>query len=240
MSWIQDAGHGGIDPGAVANGNIEKIYTLEAALYVNKRLNEHGITSVCSRTEDVTLEENQRVNLVKNYKKAISHHFNAGGGSGAECIVSQYANKTLANLIIDKFKENKFPVRPNAVFTRKLPNGQDYYYMHRRTGNCDVTIVEYDFVDGPQSDKIKDKAYREKMYEAVVEAMCISEGIKYQSLVNKPVEVVTKQDENEPSSWAKTEWNKAVTKGIFDGTNPRNAFTREQAAIVLDRLGLLD
>lgn len=47
-------------------------------------------------------------------------------------------------------------------------------------------------------------------------------------------------DPNEPSSWAKKEWNKAVDKGIFDGTNPRNAFTREQAAIVLDRLGLLD
>ncbi|WP_148361206.1 N-acetylmuramoyl-L-alanine amidase [Bacillus timonensis] len=28
MNWIQDAGHGGSDSGAIANGNAEKIYTL--------------------------------------------------------------------------------------------------------------------------------------------------------------------------------------------------------------------
>lgn len=240
MNWIQDAGHGGRDPGAVANGNIEKIYTLEAALYVNKRLNDLGIKSTCTRVGDTDLEENQRVNVVKNYKKCLSHHFNAGGGSGTECIVSKYSNQKLANLIIDKLKVYKFPTRPKTVYTRQLPNGQDYYYMHRRTGDCEVIIVEYEFVDGPQSGKIKDKVYREKMYEAVVEAICINEGIKYQLPVKKPTEVIEKIEENEPSKWAKEAWEKAIAKGIFDGTNPKNELTREQAALIIQRLGLLD
>jgi N-acetylmuramoyl-L-alanine amidase CwlA len=41
------------------------------------------------------------------------------------------------------------------------------------------------------------------------------------------------------SSWAKASWEKAVKKGIFDGTDPRGTLTREQAAVILDRLGLL-
>ena len=40
---VIDAGHGGSDPGAVANGLREKDFTLEAANYIYKRLNELGI-----------------------------------------------------------------------------------------------------------------------------------------------------------------------------------------------------
>lgn len=42
------------------------------------------------------------------------------------------------------------------------------------------------------------------------------------------------------SSWAKNNWDKACAMKIFDGTMPRAPLTREQAAAILDRLGLLD
>ena len=54
--------------------------------------------------------------------------------------------------------------------------------MHRDTGSCKTTIVEYEFVDGLQSEKIKDKSYREGMYECVVRATCEFHGIKYVGL----------------------------------------------------------
>lgn len=41
------------------------------------------------------------------------------------------------------------------------------------------------------------------------------------------------------SDWAKEAWEKAKTAGIFDGTAPGAPLTREQAALVLERLGLL-
>ena len=44
---------------------------------------------------------------------------------------------------------------------------------------------------------------------------------------------------NEPDAWAKESWEKAVKKGILDGTNPRNPLTREQLSAVLFRLGLV-
>jgi len=45
---------------------------------------------------------------------------------------------------------------------------------------------------------------------------------------------------NVASAWARRSWLKASSKGVFDGTNPTGAITREQVAVALDRLGLLD
>ena len=44
---------------------------------------------------------------------------------------------------------------------------------------------------------------------------------------------------HEPSDYAKTAWKKVIEKGVFDGTNPKNTVSREQLAVILDRLGLL-
>lgn len=185
VKWIQDAGHGGTDPGATANGHIEKEYTLEAALYVQKRLQDHGIASDITRTTDKTLSVEERTNMVKKYKRCISHHFNAGGGSGLECIHSIYADGKFEQMIVEEFKKAGYPVRPRPVFSKKNSKGQDWYYMHRQTGNCRTTIIEYDFLDGANSNKLKDKKYREGMYECVVKAICRLEGVEYKPL-NQP------------------------------------------------------
>ena len=47
-------------------------------------------------------------------------------------------------------------------------------------------------------------------------------------------------DKNAPSPFAKLSWDKATNLKIFDGTNPANAITREQIAVILDRVGILD
>lgn len=54
------------------------------------------------------------------------------------------------------------------------------------------------------------------------------------STVDEPVDVDKPMNEMEKA------WAKAITKGIFDGSNPDNPCTRKQVATVLNRLGLLD
>ena len=51
----------------------------------------------------------------------------------------------------------------------------------------------------------------------------------------------TSSDKNigTPSSWAASSWAKAVSLGVVDGTSPQGNVTREQLAVILDRLGLL-
>lgn len=181
-NWIQDAGHGGSDPGAISNGNVEKDYNLEAALHVNGRLKEHGIDSTCTRTEDIALSNNERTNMVKQYKNCISHHFNAGGGSGTETIHSIHSSPDFANMVIDELRDANYPVRPKAVYSKENSKGQDWYYMHRDTGSCKTTIIEHEFVDGPQTAQIKDSMYRQEMYECTVKAICRYEGVAYKPL----------------------------------------------------------
>lgn len=43
----------------------------------------------------------------------------------------------------------------------------------------------------------------------------------------------------EPSDWGKEAFEKATAAGIMDGTMPREALTREQFAVILDKLGLI-
>lgn len=44
----------------------------------------------------------------------------------------------------------------------------------------------------------------------------------------------------EADPWAAEAWQKATAKGVLDGTRPRDPLTRQELAVVLERLGLLD
>ena len=45
--------------------------------------------------------------------------------------------------------------------------------------------------------------------------------------------------EKATSTWAKDAFDKATKSGVLDGTMPREPLTREQLAVILDKLGLL-
>ena len=74
-----------MDSGAVGNGIIEKDYTLKISKYMYDRFKDLGIPVIMTRTEDITLTPDERVNKVKsafgNYQDVlvISNHINAGG-----------------------------------------------------------------------------------------------------------------------------------------------------------------
>ena len=50
---VIDAGHGGDDPGTIANGITEKDYTLKIINYIHNRLDEMGVPNEMSITSDV-------------------------------------------------------------------------------------------------------------------------------------------------------------------------------------------
>lgn len=62
-----------------------------------------------------------------------------------------------------------------------------------------------------------------------------------QEQFNAMMEVyLTQQREAQTSTWSKDAWEKAKAAGVFDGTAPQAPLSREQAALVLDRLDLLE
>src|SRR5690625_904002 len=83
-----DAGHGGSDSGATANGLREKDLTLEIAKRIKKYLDNHftGHNIKMSRTTDQTMSLTQRTNSANKWGADyfLSIHINAGGGTGYE------------------------------------------------------------------------------------------------------------------------------------------------------------
>ena len=83
---IIDAGHGGVDSGAVGNGLQEKDLNLQASKYMYERLRELGIPAKMTRTDDEYLPKNERIKRVKElYNDSpntilIANHINSGGG----------------------------------------------------------------------------------------------------------------------------------------------------------------
>lgn len=187
-----DPGHEGdlrgLDPGAVSKFGKEADYTLKISLYQYKRFKELGVSVGLTRDAAEDLTETDRVNLAKQGEYCLSNHLNAGGGDRAEVIHSIHDNGRLANLI----KDELLAVGQNAVkvYCRSVSNGQDYYYMHRRTGATKTNIVEYCFIDN-EADFTHFKNNLEKYAEATVKAFCRHIGHPYEAPSNtasKPAE----------------------------------------------------
>src|SRR5574344_2067901 len=83
---VIDPGHGGSDPGAVANNIKEKDYNLLISKYMYNRFKELGIPVELTRDTDITLSPTDRTEKVQSFFGdgkdviVISNHLNAGGG----------------------------------------------------------------------------------------------------------------------------------------------------------------
>lgn len=88
MKIFIDAGHGGSDSGAVANGLQEKGLTLDLGRRIeNILVNEFdGVSVKMGRTDDYALSLSQRTNDANAWAADLflSIHINAGGGTGYE------------------------------------------------------------------------------------------------------------------------------------------------------------
>ena len=182
---VIDPGHGGEDPGASANGIVEKDYTLLISEYMANRLTQLGIENALTRNSDVTLDSNTRPKTAQNLFGTgsdvilVSNHINAGGGDGAEIIYALRNSDTLSSKIASEFIKSGQNVR--KYYQRRLPSNssKDYYYMLRETPNNESIIVEYGFLDSTGDDVNQIKNNWEELAEAVVRALADYIGVAY-------------------------------------------------------------
>ena len=181
---VLDSGHGGEDPGTIANGITEKDYTLKISEYIHNRLDEMGVPNKMTRTSDVTLTPSERPKKVQGFYGngsdviVVSNHINAGGGDGAEIIYALRNNDTFARKIANEFENAGQNVR--KYYQRRLPSNpaKDYYIM-RDTPNNETVIVEYGFADSTGDDVSQLKNNWENLAEAVTKAIVEYAGGKY-------------------------------------------------------------
>ena len=182
---VIDAGHGGNDPGTIANGIVEKDYTLLISKYIKDRFDKLGIDASLSRELDEDLNSNNRPKKIQSFYGngddviVISNHINAGGGDGAEVIYALRNNDNYAKKIALELERTGQNVR--KYYQRRLPTNpaKDYYYVIRETPNNETVIVEYGFADSKGDDVSQIKNNWQSLAEAIVKATAEYIGIPY-------------------------------------------------------------
>lgn len=169
------AGHGGSDPGAVANGLKEKDINLQALLSCKEILEAHGVEVVCSRIKD----ENDTVyDEVKEANSsgadiAVSFHANAGGGDGFEAFY--YTTNAKGKKLAELAEKHVKAIGQNS---RGIKSGNHLWFIKKTT--MPAVLFESFFVDNKTDKAIGDtvaeqKAFGEAYAKAILEYLGIGE-----------------------------------------------------------------
>ena len=143
-------GHGGQDPGAVANGLVEKNINLVMALAMRDELLRNGIEVELSRTTDVNDTLAQKANKCNAYapELAVEIHNNAGGGNGFEVYyqTNGYTKRSKAFAQALEAEVLKLGQNSRGLKTRKNSQGLDAFAWLRNL-SCPAVLVEGAFLD---------------------------------------------------------------------------------------------
>ena len=183
MKVFLGVGHGGSDPGAVANNTKEKDLNLSIALACRDELVRHGVSVKMSRDKDENDTISEEIKECNAYAPdlAVDIHNNAGGGDGGEVFYSHIGGKgkTLAENILAEIV--KIGQNSRGIKTRVNSQGKDYYGFIRQT-SCPAVIVECAFVDNASDLKIlSTEAQRKDMGIAIAKGILKTLGVAYQS-----------------------------------------------------------
>ena len=183
MKVFIGVGHGGSDPGAVANNTKEKDLNLSIALACRDELVRHGVSVKMSRDKDENDPLSDEIKECNAYAPdlAVDIHNNAGGGDGGEVFYSHIGGKgkTLAENILAEIV--KVGQNSRGIKTRMNSQGKDYYGFIRET-SAPAVIVECAFVDNASDLKIlATETQRKAMGVAIAKGILKTLGVEIQS-----------------------------------------------------------
>ena len=232
-------GHGGSDPGAVANGFEEADLNLAIGIACVNELKRHGVNVVASRTKDENDTLSDEVAECNKFDPdlAVDIHNNAGGGDGAEVFHSKNGGK--GKILAQNILNEVVAIGQNSrgVKTRVNSAGRDYYGFIRETV-APAVIIECAFVDNKTDMKIIDTAAEQKAFgKAIAKGVLKTLGIAYKKEETKVAKTKFK-DEAKIPSWALASIKKVSDAGIMNGDgngnfNPNASVTRAELAVAL-------
>ena len=182
MKVFIGVGHGGSDPGAVANNTKEKDLNLSIAKACSDELKRHGVEVKMSRAKDENDSLSDEIRECNAFSPdlAVDIHNNAGGGDGAEAFYHYGGgkSKTLAENILAEIV--KVGQNSRGAKVRKNSQGKDYYGFIRET-SAPAVIVECAFVDNASDLKIlATEGDRQKVGQAIAKGILKTLGVAIQ------------------------------------------------------------
>lgn len=235
-------GHGGSDPGAVANGFKEADLNLEIGMACYEELKRHGVSVKASRMKDENDDLNEEIGECNAYAPdlAVDIHNNAGGGDGFE-VFHHYGGGT-GKKLAQNINAEVVAIGQNSrgLKTKMNSSGTADYYGFIRNTKAPAVIVECAFVDNKKDMEIIDTAAERKaMGVAIAKGILKTLGITYKKEETKVAKTNFK-DEAKIPSWALDSVKKISDKGIMVGdTNgnfrPNDSITRAEFAVAIAR-----
>ncbi|MCM3765631.1 N-acetylmuramoyl-L-alanine amidase [Neobacillus niacini] len=212
-----DPGHGGIDPGAVANGLQESKLTLKIVQYAMTFLESYyyGFEQRATRITDVTVELFRRDDSANAWPADVfvSVHINAGGGTGFESYVYNGASPssiTLQNMI---HAEVLAAMRQYGSITDRGKKRANFAVL--RTTNMPSILTENLFIDSGDANRLKDEAFIKGIGEAHARGVAKFLGLPEKAGAPKPLAAVTV----EPNFYSFTSGPIAKVRVIADNVN---------------------
>jgi len=179
---LVDAGHGGHDGGAVANGGIEKHLTLEIARKVRDELIAVGLRVVmtCDIDAFLPLEERAALTGKLDAEVFVSVHINTdGSGSEAEGLETYFAGKPSFAVMRKTGQKGE-----NELMSEKLASliqrcacdeaqaanrgtkQRDYVVIEE--SRCPAVLVECGFLTNvSEAKRLKEKAHQQKLARGI-------------------------------------------------------------------------
>jgi len=186
---VVDAGHGGHDGGAVANGVIEKNMSLDIANRLKRELEAAGVRVVMTRSGDRFLTLDERAAMAGRHGAAafVSVHLNTDGdGTEAEGIETYFAeSKGLAARQLVSTGEGRTE-GGGAEFARTVQRlvcgvtqaedrgvkAREYAVVARAA--CPAVLVECGFItSASESVRLKQAGYRDKVADGIARGVVL-------------------------------------------------------------------
>lgn len=248
---VLDAGHGNQSNNQSPDGTYsEPEFALDMAERMRAILFRHGVEVTLTRTgtDNPTGKADTNdlqyrcdvANAISDLDLFVSLHTNAAGSGwssarGWEIYASSPGDTAGRNIaakaIAKRVQEAGVTVHGEAV-------KHERFYVLKNT-TAPAVLIEHGFHTNKEDVALlKSADYRKKLAVAQCKGILDYLGIAYDG--QDSISTDTPAKDTGASAWAREAWEKAVQKGILDGSAPQGNCTREMLATVLDRLGLLD
>ena len=235
-----DPGHGPDTVNGSPDGSYkEREFAWDMYTRIRPLLERHGVNVICTRTEDT--------------KPSLTARCEVSNRAGADLFVSLHSNAegvsgwgTTRGLLVYTSSgpmTAKRNVAATAIVNRAHEAGvllhgsgvahQIEYTVLAKT-DAPAVLIEYGFHTNQEDiGLLKDSSYRDKLAEATAKGVCDFLGIDWTAESGGDGTDIPAAD------WAAEAWQKAKSNGIMDGTRPTEPITRQELALVLDRLNLI-
>ncbi|MFD1136722.1 N-acetylmuramoyl-L-alanine amidase [Paenibacillus urinalis] len=167
---IIDPGHGEEDSGAAAGGKTEKDFVLSVSLKVQQKLKNHKHIKIqLTRTKDVFLELQERVNIAQKAKADafVSIHANSavnGSATGTETFYTRPNSLSLATIV------HKHLIAATKLRDRGVKNGN--FHVIRET-TMPAILLEVGFISNSNDRAaLFDPVFQDNVAERVAMGLC--------------------------------------------------------------------